>query len=28
MTGQSLYYMGSKDLRHKVLCVAEDRGVE
>jgi len=28
LTGQSLYYMGSKDLRHKVLCVAEDRGVE
>ena len=28
MTGQSLYYMGSKDLRHKVLSIAEDRGVE
>jgi DNA primase len=28
MTGQSLYYMGSVDLRHKVLCVSEDRGIE
>jgi len=28
MTGQSLYYMGSADLRHKVLCVAEDRGID
>lgn len=27
MTGQSLYYMGSIDLRHKVLSIAEDRGI-
>ena len=27
MTGQSLYYMGGTDLRHKVLSVAEERGV-
>jgi hypothetical protein len=27
MTGQSLYYMGNTDLRHKVLAIAEDRGI-
>ena len=28
MTGQSLFYMGSKDLRHKVLAVVEEAGAE
>ena len=28
MTGQSLYYMGERDLRHKVLAVAEGEGAE
>ena len=27
MTGQSLYYMGREDLRHKILAVAEEAGV-
>ncbi|MFV2068585.1 MAG: hypothetical protein ACC645_16570, partial [Pirellulales bacterium] len=27
MTGQSLYYMGPKDLKHKILAVAEEEGV-
>lgn len=27
MTGQSLYYMGEMDLKHKVLAVAEEEGV-
>ena len=27
MTGQSLFYLGEKDLRHKVLGVAEEEGV-
>ncbi len=26
MTGQSLFYMGGKDLRHKVLSIAEEEG--
>jgi len=28
MTGQSLFYMGEEDLRHKVLAVAEEEGAE
>jgi len=28
MTGQSLFYMGGRDLRHKVLSVAEGEGAE
>jgi hypothetical protein len=28
MTGQALYYLGEKDLRHKVLAVAEGEGAE
>jgi len=28
MTGQSLFYMGEKDLRHKVLSVVEEEGAE
>jgi DNA primase len=28
MTGQSLFYMGERDLRHKVLAVAEGEGAE
>ena len=28
MTGQSLYYMGERDLAHKVLSVAEEEGAE
>ena len=28
MTGQSLYYMGEKDLAHKVLSIAEGEGME
>ena len=28
MTGQSLFYMGSMDLRHKVLAIAEEEGVQ
>jgi hypothetical protein len=28
MTGQSLFYMGEKDLRHKVLAIAEGEGME
>ena len=27
MTGQSLYYMGKQDLKHKILAVAEEEGV-
>jgi DNA primase len=27
MTGQSLYYMGREDLKHKILAVAEEEGV-
>ena len=27
MTGQSLYYMGRRDLKHKILAVAEEEGV-
>ncbi len=27
LTGQSLYYMGQQDLRHKILAVAEEAGV-
>ncbi len=26
MTGQSLYYMGEKDLKHKILAIAEEEG--
>jgi hypothetical protein len=28
MTGQSLFYMGGKDLKHKVLAVVEEEGAE
>jgi DNA primase catalytic core len=28
MTGQSLYYMGHEDLRHKVLAIVEEAGAE
>jgi len=28
MTGQSLYYLGGNDLRHKVLAIVEDEGAE
>ncbi|NJL27795.1 MAG: hypothetical protein HC897_07805 [Thermoanaerobaculia bacterium] len=28
MTGQSLYYMGEKDLEHKVLAIVEEEGAE
>ena len=28
MTGQSLFYMGERDLRHKVLAIAEGEGAE
>jgi len=28
MTGQALYYLGEKDLRHKVLAIAEGEGAE
>jgi DNA primase catalytic core len=28
MTGQSLFYMGESDLKHKVLAVVEERGAE
>jgi DNA primase catalytic core len=28
MTGQSLFYMGEKDLRHKILSIAEEEGAE
>ena len=28
MTGQSLYYMGEKDLKHKILAIAEEEGAE
>ena len=26
LTGQALYYFGEKDLRHKILCIAEEQG--
>lgn len=28
LTGQSLYYMQSRDLRHKILAIAEEEGME
>lgn len=28
MTGQSLYYLGEKDLRHKILAIVEEEGAE
>ena len=28
MTGQSLFYMGETDLKHKVLAIAEEEGAE
>jgi hypothetical protein len=28
MTGQSLFYMGEKDLRHKILAIVEEAGAE
>lgn len=28
MTGQALYYMQSRDLKHKILAIAEEEGVE
>src|SRR3990167_2373633 len=28
MTGQSLFYMGDVDLRHKVLAIVEEEGAE
>ena len=28
MTGQSLYYLGSTDLKHKILAIVEEAGVE
>ena len=28
MTGQSLYYMGEADLKHKILAIAEEEGAE
>jgi DNA primase catalytic core len=28
MTGQSLFYMGEADLRHKILAIAEEQGAE
>ncbi len=28
MTGQSLFYMGTQDLRHKILAIAEEEGAE
>jgi len=28
MTGQSLFYMGGTDLRHRILAIAEEEGVE
>ena len=27
MTGQSLYYMGQTDLKHKILAISEEEGV-
>ena len=27
MTGQSLFYMGETDLKHKILAIAEEEGV-
>ena len=26
MTGQSLFYMGERDLKHKILAIAEEHG--
>ena len=28
MTGQSLYYLGDSDLKHKVLAIVEEEGAE
>ena len=28
MTGQSLYYMGATDLKHRILAIAEEEGAE
>ena len=28
MTGQSLFYMGETDLKHKILAIAEEEGAE
>ncbi len=28
MTGQSLFYMGEEDLKHKVLAIVEEEGAE
>ena len=28
MTGQSLYYLGEKDLKHKILAIVEEEGAE
>jgi hypothetical protein len=28
MTGQSLFYMGESDLRHKILAIVEEQGAE
>ena len=28
MTGQSLFYMGETDLKHKVLAIVEEEGAE
>ena len=28
MTGQSLFYMGESDLKHKILAIAEEEGAE
>lgn len=27
MTGQSLFYLGEQDLKHKILAIAEEEGV-
>ncbi len=28
MTGQSLFYMGESNLKHKILAIAEEEGAE
>ena len=28
MTGQALFYMGQKNLKHKILAIAEQQGAE
>jgi hypothetical protein len=28
MTGQSLFYMGQSDLKHKILAIVEEEGAE